>query len=165
MDEKKKVFIKGQKGRGSEIADILIGLGATAADVRCVGNDRIYFITHDNNISVALVGSELGRIIMDNYREIELPWQRWKEGDIHINDNYSNCYAVFKKYNDDDAFFDSYYVMCGNEVQFYATEHVEHYHLANKDEQEDANRACKSMLHCIIDSDRKLATQVAQSRV
>lgn len=97
MEEKKKVFIRGRKDRGQEVIDILTGLGATNAnDINCENKDYIYFIDHRNKISYAYIDSELGGVVMDNYREIELPKQLWKDGDILITDKYGTCYAVFK---------------------------------------------------------------------
>ena len=140
MEENKKVFIRGCKGRGSEIADILTGFGATAAEVSCVGDDRIYFITHDNNISVAFVGSELGHIIMDNYKEIKLPQrQEWKEGDILVDDSNPKSYAVFKEYGKGVA-FRAYFFLCDKIVYFDTTASVTHYHLANAEELENLPR-------------------------
>lgn len=81
MEEKKKVYIIGCKGRGSEIIDILTGLGATKImELNGEAKDTIYFINHDNNITCAFIDSELGGIIMDNYKEIKLPGQKWKDG-------------------------------------------------------------------------------------
>ena len=140
MDEKKKVWIRGRKGRGSEIKGILTGLGAKAAEVICEDGDRIYFITHDNNISVAFVGSELGHIIMDNYKEIKLPQrQEWKEGDILVGDSNPKIYAVFKEYGKGLA-FRAYFFLCDKIVLFDTTASVTHYHLANAEELENLPR-------------------------
>ena len=61
MEEKKKVFIRGRKGRGSEVIDILKGLGATKTmEISGEAKDNIYFINHDNNITCALADCEIG---------------------------------------------------------------------------------------------------------
>ena len=71
MEEKKKVFIRGRKGRGDEIKGILEGLGAEAKGINCNEGDCVYFINHDNEIDcVPGFSTELAQVIMDNYREI-----------------------------------------------------------------------------------------------
>lgn len=141
MEEKKKVFIRGNKYRGDEIRDILTGLGASTEYVSCDNDDYIYFITHENEISIAVIGSEVARIIMDNYKEIELPqqpwkeWKEWKDGDILIDNGYPKDYAVFRKYNNDDT-FEAYFILEGKMAHFDATAYVEDYHLANTKEIE-----------------------------
>lgn len=144
MEEKQKVFIRGRKGRGSEIAGILTGLGAKPAEVSCIDSNRIYFITHDNQISVAFIGSELGQIIMDNYKEVELPQQQWKDRDILISNNFPDDYAMFKKYNGDDI-FDTYFILANKTVYLDANTYVKSYHLASAEEREKVFKACYAM--------------------
>lgn len=137
MEEKKKVYVRGRKGRGSEIHGILTGLGATDAHgMRCENEDAIYFINHKNKISCADTISEVALIIMDNYKEIELPQrqQPWKDGDILVNDRYTHyCYAVFKKYKDNDT-FEAYFFLDGKTALFNNTAYVGGYHLASEEE-------------------------------
>lgn len=99
MKDKQKIYIRGNKERGDEIRNILTGLGAHAVtDISCNYDRFIYFINHDNEISVALVGSEVARIIMGNYREIKLPEQTWKDGDVLVNVKRDReLYAVFDR--------------------------------------------------------------------
>lgn len=134
MKDNQKIYIIGDKNRGNEVKDILTGLGAHAlTDISC-NNDRfIYFINHDNEISVALVGSEVARIIMDNYKKIELPSQQWKDGDVLVNNNYSSSYAVFKKYNDNGT-FKTYFAFDNKTAYFDTSAQVELYHLASEEE-------------------------------
>ena len=140
MEEKKKVFIIGCKGRGSEVIDILKGLGAkNKMEISGENKDNIYFINHDNNITCALADSEIGAIVMDNYRDIELPRQKWIEDDILTLDNHKGCYAAFKKYNDDGT-FEAYFVLDHKTVYFDATVSVESFHLASIEELEDIPR-------------------------
>lgn len=108
MEEKKKVWIRGRKGRGSEIKGILTGLGAgDAVEVICEDGDCIYFINHDNEIDcVPGFSTELGQIIMDNYREVELPAEQWKDGDILVRaDRNGKEFVVFERFDDDDFFY------------------------------------------------------------
>ena len=134
MKDEQKIYIRGDKNRGDEVKDTLTGLGAhTVTDISCDNDDYIYFINHDNEISVALVGSEVARIIMDNYKEIELPRRLWKDGDVLVNNNYPGYYAVFKKYNDNDT-FEAYFTLGGKTAIFDATAYVEGFHFASKEE-------------------------------
>lgn len=134
MEEKKKVYIRGRKGRGQEAIDFLTGLGATATDLRCDSDALIYFINHDNEIDCTNVCTEKALIIMDNYKEIELP-QQWEDGDILIHNNYPHCYAVFKKRKDYDT-FEAYFVLDNKNAYFDATVSSGHYRLANAKEIE-----------------------------
>ena len=138
MEEKKKVWIRGRKGQGSEIKGILTGLGAKAAEVICEDGDCIYFINHDNEIDcVPGFSTELAQIIMDNYREIKLPRQEWKDGDVLVCDKWPGQYAVFKKYREDGV-FETYFTADDGGISFNATAPVELYRLPNEKELEDA---------------------------
>ena len=138
MEEKKKVWIRGRKGRGSEIKGILTGLGAKAAGIICEDGDCIYFINHNNEIDcVPGFSTELAQIIMDNYREVELPAEQWKDGDVLICDKWPGQCAVFKKYLEDGA-FETYLTFDDDGISFNATAPVELYHLASGKELEVA---------------------------
>ena len=118
MEENKKVYVRGHKGREKDVVDILVGLGANAPKFEFGnGDDCLYFINHNNEIGVALIDSEVGAIIMDNYKEIELPRRLWKDGDVLVNNNYPGYYAVFKKYRNDHT-FETFFVLCQKEVIF-----------------------------------------------
>ena len=138
MEEKKKVWIRGRKGRGSEIKGILTGLGAKAAGIICEDGDCIYFINHNNEIDcVPGFSTELAQIIMDNYREVELPAEQWKDGDVLICDKWPGQCAVFKKYREDGV-FETYLTVDDGGISFNATAPVGLYHLASGKELEDA---------------------------
>ena len=138
MEEKKKVWIRGRKGRGSEIKGILTGLGAKAAGIICEDGDCIYFINHDNEIDcVPGFSTELAQIIMDNYREVELPAEQWKDGDVLICDKWPGQCAVFKKYREDGV-FETYLTFVDDGIEFNATAPVKIYHLASGKELEVA---------------------------
>ena len=138
MEEKKKVWIRGRKGCGKEIVKILEGLGATnPLEMACEDEDTIYFIDHKNRIFCVLAGSEAESIIMDNYREIKLPRQEWKDGDVLICDKWPGQCAVFKKYREDGV-FETYLTVDDGGISFNATAPVEFYHLASGKELEDA---------------------------
>lgn len=106
MEEKKKVFIRGRKGCGKEIVKILEELGAKPTDSSCDHNNYVYFISHDDKIYCAPIGSEEAAIVMDNYKEIKLPGQEWKDGDILVRaDRNGNEFVVFERFDDDDFFY------------------------------------------------------------
>ena len=145
MEENKKIFIRGCKGREKEVVDILVGLGANVPKYEYgVSDDYLYFINHNNEIGVALISSEVGAIIMDNYKEIELSPMPWKEGDILAHDlNSGSCcggaYAVFKKFTEDDT-FESYVFVNDDDVSLGISCLTDAYHLANEAEKEDFRR-------------------------
>ena len=156
MEEKKKVFIRGRKGRGSEIKGILTGLGAgDAAEVICEDGDCIYFISHDDEIYCAPIGSEKAAIVMDNYKEIKLPGQEWKDGDMLICDKWPGQCAVFKKYLEDGA-FETYLTFDDDGISFNATAPVELYHLASGKEFEDAAKMFYAACHKLFEVCQKL---------
>ena len=157
MEEKKKVFIRGRKGRGSEVIDILKGLGAkNKMELGGETKDNIYFINHDNIITCELADCEIGAIIMDNYKEIELPRQKWIEGDILTLDNHKGCYAVFKKYNNDDDTFEAHLLIDNNGLHFNTKAYVEPYHLASAKEIKDATKAYGDMLYNFLTAGKRL---------
>ena len=156
MDEKKKVWIRGRKGCGKEIVKILEGLGATnVGKIGCENEDAIYFIDHENRISCRLRGSEIEQIIMDNYREVELPAEQWKDGDILICDKWPGQCAVFKKYREDGV-FETYLIFDDDGISFNATAPVELYHLASGKEFEDAAKMFITLARKIFVVSKKL---------
>ena len=156
MEEQKKVFIRGRKGRGSEVIDILKGLGATKKmDIGGEAQNTIYFINHDNNITCAPAYSEIGAIVMDYYKEIELPRQKWIEDDILTLDKHKGCYAVFKKYNNDDTFV-ARLLIDNNGLHFNTKAYVEPYRLANAEEIKDASKAYGDMFYNFLTAGKRL---------
>ncbi len=145
MEENKKVFIRGRKGRGDEIKDILTGLGAEDIGEGCDDDECVYYISHDNQIVGSFIDTELAQVIMDNYKEIELP-RKWKDGDILIFDFTDSCtYAVFKKYAEDDT-FESYILVNDDDVRLGISCPTGAYRLANEEEKEDFRRRYNYLL-------------------
>ena len=156
MDEKKKVFIRGRKGCGKEIVKILEELGATnVGKIGCENEDAIYFIDHENRISCRLRGSEIEHIIMDNYKEIKLPEQEWKDGDVLICDKWPGQCAVFKKYREDGV-FETYLTVDDGGISFNATAPVELYHLASGKEYEVAAKIHYTVARKLFEVSQKL---------
>ena len=137
MEEKKKVFIRGRKGCGKEIVKVLKGLGAKKAVGSCNDVNYVYFISHDDEIYCAPIDSEMAAIVMDNYKEIKLPGQEWKDGDVLICDKWPGQCAVFKKYREEGV-FETYLTVDDGGISFNATAPVELYRLPNEKELEDA---------------------------
>ena len=162
MEEKKKVWIRGRKGCGKEIVKILEGLGATnVGKIGCENEDAIYFIDHENRISCRLRGSEIEHIIMDNYREVELPAEQWKDGDILICDKWPGQFAVFKKYRE-DGLFETYLTVYDGGISYNATAPVELYHLASGKEFEDAAKMFFTLPRKILEASKKLRNEELQ---
>ena len=156
MEEKQKVWIRGRKGCGKEIVKVLEGLGAKAAEGICEDGDCIYFINHDNEIDcVPGFSTELAQIIMDNYREVELPAEQWKDGDVLICDKWPGQCAVFKKYLEDGV-FETYLTFVDDGISFNATAPVELYHLASGKEFEDAAKMFYNVARKIFEVSKKL---------
>ncbi|MCI7599315.1 MAG: hypothetical protein MSS96_11470 [Bacteroidales bacterium] len=135
MEERFKVYIKGVQGRGNEVIKALTDLGVENRD-SCDGKDpkMLYFLNHSHGITRALLDSEVGRIIMDNYREILLPKQ-WRDGDL-LAGRGGNLFAVFS-YKGKDSSFVAYMQASKDGVQEYADGIVcsrEDYRLATDDE-------------------------------
>ena len=150
MKESQKIYIKGNKDRGDEIKDILTGRGAHTEYVSCDNEDYIYFITHENVIGIAVIGSEVAKIIMDEYKEIMLPPRKWKKGDIlsYNGDNELYCsgvFAVFEKYDGKNT-FDSHILIDSNGMRFGVSLPITDYHLANIYEKNDFSRYYNYMM-------------------
>ena len=158
MEEKKKVWIRGRKGCGKEIVKFLEQLGAkNTLGMGCNDEDTIYFINHKNKISCADTISEVSLIIMDNYKEIELPQrqQPWKDGDVLICDKWPGQCAVFKKYREDGV-FEMYLTIDDGGISLNATAPVELYHLASGKELEDAAKMFYTVARKFFEVSKKL---------
>ena len=96
MKDEQKVWIRGVEGRGKEVIKMLEDLGGENGAWECEDSDAIYFINHSGEIDSVEDYCELGKIIMDNYREIKLP-EQWKYGDVlYIKE--SAAFVVFENY-------------------------------------------------------------------
>ena len=155
MEEKKKVWIRGRKGCGKEIVKILEELGAKPTDSRCDYNNYVYFISHNDDIYCAPIGSEKAAIVMDNYKEIKLPRQEWKDGDVLICDKWPGQCAVFKKYREDGV-FETYLTVDDDGISFNATAPVELYHLASGKEFEVAAKMFYTVARKFFEVSKKL---------
>lgn len=96
MKEEWKVYIKGVQGRGEEVKQALINLGGyVVRNYNYTVSYCLYYINHNGEIRCAEKTTEIGKIIMDNYKEINLP-EKWKDGDLLVCHMLSgNRYAVY----------------------------------------------------------------------
>lgn len=95
MTDEQRVFVRGVKGRGDEVLKMLENRGGENYYLDGADPEYLYFINHKGSISLTLLDSEFGKIIMDNYRELHLPEQKWKEGDVLFSE-IDNEFAVFE---------------------------------------------------------------------
>lgn len=73
MREDLKVYIKGVRGRGEEVKQALINLGGYAVrDYYYDVSNYLYYINPNEEIRCTKKTTEIGKIIMDNYKEIKL---------------------------------------------------------------------------------------------
>ena len=104
MKEEWKVYIKGVPNRGNEVIKKLEKQGGINCQLDGEDSKYLYYITHKGSISLALIDSEFGRIIMDNYKEIKVS-DRWKTGDILVSDKDSNKFYIFDRHANDGGIF------------------------------------------------------------
>lgn len=84
MKNKQKVWIRGVEGRGDEVLNALKAVGGKLTHgSRLSGEDDtcIYSITHKGFLCAIPAEHEVGKIVMDCYREIKLSDQ-WKDGTV-----------------------------------------------------------------------------------
>ena len=97
MEDRQRVFIRDVEGRGDEVRQALIDLGGKVYRYYSYNVPGcLYFINHDGEIKCTEETAEMGKIIMDNYREIKLPEQIWKDGDVLVNIRFNECFAICK---------------------------------------------------------------------
>ena len=95
----KKVFIRGDKERGSEVIKMLEDLGGINrySYVYCAGarENALYYINKDNQIDCALLESNIGLVIQECFEELHLPepaeklpntWEEWVKLNSKIAD-------------------------------------------------------------------------------
>lgn len=89
-------YVRGNSRDPKRVIKSLMDLGAEYDDGFINGSDEdsIYFIDHDGVIKAEFVGSEMAKIIMDNYQEILIP-EILKEGDILVS-NDLNVFIAYK---------------------------------------------------------------------
>lgn len=96
MTDEQRVFVRGVKDRGSEVIKMLENRGGENYQLDGADPEYLYYINHEGAISLALLDSEFGKIIMDNYHELHLP-EKWKDGDV-LYIPKSEAFVVFQCY-------------------------------------------------------------------
>ena len=91
-------YVRGNSRDPKRVIKSLMDLGAEYDGFNGSDEDSIYFIDHDGVVKAEFVGSEMAKIIMDNYQEILIP-EILKEGDILV----SNDLDVFIAYKCEDG--------------------------------------------------------------
>lgn len=102
MEDKQKVYIKGVPCRGEEVVKVLTDLGGEDVLFNAENENCVYFINHKGEIDYEYTDTETAKLIMDNYREIQLPNEEWNDGDILISRN-ETCYKIFSAYGRPDT--------------------------------------------------------------
>ena len=116
----KKVFIRGNKERSSEVIEMLKDLGGVN-NLCLTGTDDgiLYYINTYNNIDHALLESKVGIIIQECFEELHFPesnkelpdtWEEWVEQNSKVADEYfvtDNCKiewlnSEIRTFNSDD---------------------------------------------------------------
>lgn len=96
MKNKQKVWIRGVEGRGNEVLNALKAVGGKLTHgSRLSGEDDtcIYSITHKGFLCAIPAEHEVGKIVMDCYREIKLS-EQWKDGTVvfsPLNRTFAVC--------------------------------------------------------------------------
>ena len=114
----KKVFIRGNEERGSEVIKMLKELyGVNSLCLKGADDDILYYINTYNNIDHALLESKVGIIIQECFEELHLPepnkelpntWEEWVEQNSKVADEYfiaDNC--IIKRINSEMRTFNS----------------------------------------------------------
>ena len=114
----KKVFIRGNEERGSEVIKMLEELdGVNGSCLEGTSELRLYYVNKDNQIKYVLPESESGIIIQECFKELYLPeptkelpntWKEWVEQNSKVADEYfiaDNC--IIKRINSEIRTFNS----------------------------------------------------------
>lgn len=112
----KKVFIRGNEERGSEVIKMLEELdGVNGSCLEGTSELRLYYVNKDNQIKYVLPESESGIIIQECFKELYLPkptkelpntWKEWVEQNSKVADEYfiaDNC--IIKRINSERSTF------------------------------------------------------------
>ena len=114
MEDKQKVYIKGNPSRGDEVIKALTDLGGSNIHSHTgASNDTYYYISPNGVINVAAPDGEVCYpFLKEFYKEIKLPEiKKWKDGNLLVRPNFGKKeYAV---YSDKKAKFD-------DEIMLYA---------------------------------------------
>lgn len=136
MKNKQKVWIRGVEGRGDEVLNALKAVGGKLTHgSRLSGEDDtcIYSITHKGFLCAIPAEHEVGKIVMDCYREIKLS-ERWKDGTVL----FSPLHRTFAVYTEEDnplSYVPTRFVLSDNEIEYNCGIRKRDYRIANKKER------------------------------
>lgn len=135
MKNKQKVWIRGVEGRGEEVLNALKALGGKLEHgSRLSGEDDtcIYSITHKGFICAIPAELEVGKIVMDCYREIKLQQKPWARGTILFSP-LCRTFAVCTE-KEDMQWCDVLpcIVLSDNDIDFHGCIAKREYRIANK---------------------------------
>ena len=134
MKNKQKVWIRGVEGRGDEVINALKALGGKLTHgSRLSGEDDtcIYSITHKGFLCAIPAEHEVGKIVMDCYREIKLS-ERWKDGAV-VFSSLTRAFAVCTE-KEDTQYGEvlTHFVLSENAIYYNRSIRKRDYRLANK---------------------------------
>lgn len=105
FNKMKKVFIRGNEERGSEIIEMLENLGGVnSSHLKGIFESLLYYINKDNKIDSVSLENELGTIIQECFEELHLPkpikkklpntWEEW------VEQNKRECFVYINNSSD-----------------------------------------------------------------
>ena len=136
MKDEQRVFIRGVEGRGDEVIKMLEEHGGKNCHVDGADSECLYFIDHEGLVSLAIIDSEFGKIIMDNYTDLHLP-EKWRDGDVLVDRYDSQVMALYEFVSDKDAdLFNAYFRIDDNMIFSHSLEVRERFRSATEQEIE-----------------------------
>lgn len=114
---------------------------------------------HDSVARKNYVEVSKSKFISEITKFKQLPRLQWKDGDILVCNRYPNCYAVFKKYIDNNT-FDAYFIYDNKNAYFDATAFSEAYCLASAKDIEGLPRLFCYLMKYLNDADLCLPKEV-----
>ena len=136
MEDRQRVFVRGVKGRGDEVLKMLENRGGENYYLDGADPEYLYFINHKGSISLALLDSEFGKIIMDNYTELSLP-ENWKDGDVLVDRHDSQIMVLYEFVSDKEAdLFNAHIRLNGDMIILHSLEVRKRFRIATDQEIE-----------------------------
>lgn len=136
MEDRQRVFVRGVKGRGDEVLKMLENRGGENYYLDGADPEYLYFINHKGSISLTLLDSEFGKIIMDNYTELSLP-ENWKDGDVLVDRHDSQIMVLYEFVSDKEAdLFNAHIRLNGDMIILHSLEVRKRFRIATDQEIE-----------------------------
>lgn len=136
MEDRQRVFVRGVEGRGDEVLKMLEEHGGENYHLDGADPEYLYYINHEGSISLALLDSEFGKIIMDNYTELSLP-ENWKDGDVLVDRHDSQIMVLYEFVSDKEAdLFNAHIRLNGDMIILHSLEVRKRFRIATDQEIE-----------------------------